>query len=511
MNEKKQNNYKLILYKLILFSFIICILGWYSIHEVDNQSYEIENTAYLYETDELIGVNIGNQASELAGAATTIANEIKANTLSEDGDNAYLNTSVISTPSLLKFDITEEEQEENIKYVKENTKLLEKGYTVTVDNEYSFYIPDEELLQTALEEVYLAYVPDETYLEYYQTTGNFKEYTEGDYTYTGLDIDNSITLTEGYSKDSVYIETSEDLIFELFHKNQNVEYEEISDDLSISAITEENELTTTEFKLNNPGITSDSIVYNGQKVIVNKTDPIINVKQTAESSEIKEVDYETIEEEDDTMLTGQFEVTTEGKEGSKEVTYENIIVNGELVETNKTNETVIEKPVHEVIAVGEGTSVNSITVSDEAEESGAADVASSASGMIWPSSSQTVSCEYMGYSGHTGIDIQSYYGGPEYAAASGTVVTSGWSNIGYGYHVVIDHGNGVETLYAHQSQQPPVSVGQTVEQGQVIGFEGATGNVTGEHLHFEVRINGTAVNPRPYITSEPAYNMGTVC
>ncbi len=117
----------------------------------------------------------------------------------------------------------------------------------------------------------------------------------------------------------------------------------------------------------------------------------------------------------------------------------------------------------------------------------------------------------MGYSGHTGIDIQSYYGGPEYAAASGTVVTSGWSNIGYGYHVVIDHGGGVKTLYAHQSQQPPVSVGQYVEQGQVIGFEGATGNVTGEHLHFEVQINGTAVNPRPYITSEPATSMGTVC
>lgn len=510
MSREYKKKYRVILYKLFLIGFVLVLLVWYNKQEVYNQTYDIENTAYLYEAGELIGVNTGTLASDLKDTANQVSTQIKNDNITEN-DNAYLSTSVISTPSLLTFDISQDTQNENIKYVEENTKLLEQGYTLSIDNEYKYYIPDEDVLRTALEEIYLAYAPDESYLEYYQTTGNFKPYTENDYTYTDFSIDNNMVVTEGYTKDSIYIETPEDLIFELFHPGQNKQTVEITAEDSIASIIEENEMTTTEFKLNNPNISSNSITYDGQPIVVNSLSPIINVEQTVTTTETKKVDFETIEKEDESLLMGQFEVITEGEKGSKEIVYENKMVNGEIVETTKKEETVIEKPVHEVIAVGEGTSVNSITVSDDAADSGAAQVAASASGMIWPSSGTTVSCEYMGYSGHTGIDIQSYYGGPEYAAASGTVVTSGWSNIGYGYHVVIDHGGGVKTLYAHQSQQPPVSVGQYVEQGQVIGFEGATGNVTGEHLHFEVQINGTAVNPRPYITSEAATSMGTVC
>jgi len=97
---------------------------------------------------------------------------------------------------------------------------------------------------------------------------------------------------------------------------------------------------------------------------------------------------------------------------------------------------------------------------------------------------------------HTGIDLSSAMGTPIEAADSGTVIQAGWRG-GYGKCVVISHGNGVATLYAHQSVIG-VSVGDSVERGQVIGEVGSTGYSTGAHLHFEVRVNGSPVDPMRY-------------
>lgn len=98
---------------------------------------------------------------------------------------------------------------------------------------------------------------------------------------------------------------------------------------------------------------------------------------------------------------------------------------------------------------------------------------------------------------HTGLDIATTTGTGIKAAASGTVTTSSYSG-SYGYLVVINHGNGIETYYAHCSALY-VSVGQYVSQGEIIAAVGSTGNSTGPHLHLEVRINGTAYNPRNYV------------
>ena len=98
---------------------------------------------------------------------------------------------------------------------------------------------------------------------------------------------------------------------------------------------------------------------------------------------------------------------------------------------------------------------------------------------------------------HEGIDLGAAYGTPIAAAAAGTVIYAGWLG-GYGNLDVIDHGGGLSTAYGHQSRIS-VSVGEQVAQGQIIGDVGSTGHSTGPHLHFEVRVNGQAVDPLGYL------------
>ena len=122
----------------------------------------------------------------------------------------------------------------------------------------------------------------------------------------------------------------------------------------------------------------------------------------------------------------------------------------------------------------------------------------SAAGLIWPVNGPITSPFGPRWGGfHPGIDIGVPTGTPIHAAAAGTVIWCGWET-GYGNLVVIDHHNGLATAYAHQSR---IAVGcnQDVSQGQVIGYVGCTGFCTGPHLHFEVRVNGTPVDPLGYL------------
>ncbi len=111
--------------------------------------------------------------------------------------------------------------------------------------------------------------------------------------------------------------------------------------------------------------------------------------------------------------------------------------------------------------------------------------------LAWPSAGKLTQ-KYWGR--HPGIDIAAPKGTVVRAADSGFVVAAGWSPVGYGYHIVVDHGNGMQTLYAHLSRFA-VRAGDTVSRGQLIGYVGSTGNSTGPHLHFEVRVRGAHRNP----------------
>lgn len=118
-------------------------------------------------------------------------------------------------------------------------------------------------------------------------------------------------------------------------------------------------------------------------------------------------------------------------------------------------------------------------------------------GGIWPTRSRYVSCKFGGYKGHTGTDIAGAHGDPNIAYKGGKVIFAGWAGA-YGYLVKLDHGNGIQSWYAH-NYKLTVKAGQYVKQGQTVGLQGSTGNSTGTHLHFEIRINGRPVNALKYL------------
>lgn len=129
-------------------------------------------------------------------------------------------------------------------------------------------------------------------------------------------------------------------------------------------------------------------------------------------------------------------------------------------------------------------------------------------GFIWPvRDGGFISSGLDTYPGHTGIDIAGLpEGTPVYAAAAGTVVSSVNSNVGYGKHIIIDHGNGYQTLYAHNSELY-ANVGDIVAQGQTIAALGRSGNTTGHQLHLEIRHNGKILDPEDFLTAPSGFDL----
>jgi murein DD-endopeptidase MepM/ murein hydrolase activator NlpD len=158
--------------------------------------------------------------------------------------------------------------------------------------------------------------------------------------------------------------------------------------------------------------------------------------------------------------------------------------------------------LHEIAGLQQASSALAAQIreaqSSQSSYSPPGDTTPSAAGFIWPVNGPVTSPFGMRWGRlHEGIDIGAPTGTPIRAAAAGRVIYSGWMS-GYGNLVVIDHGGGISTAYGHQSSIA-VGNGQIVSQGQTIGYVGCTGHCFGPHLHFEVRINGTPVDPLGYL------------
>ena len=217
----------------------------------------------------------------------------------------------------------------------------------------------------------------------------------------------------------------------------------------------------------------------------------LSVLSVTTYSENVVLDYETQIIFNDSMIEGTSDVEQEGFPGEGKQTYEVVFVDGVETERNPVSLEVITSPVNEQINVG-------VRPEDGKNTASIGNFVKPYDGII---------SSYYGYRWgrmHNGLDICQNGGcfkDPAYAAAGGVVLSAKDSNNGYGNCVIIDHGNGITTLYAHLNSCS-VKEGDVVEAGDEIGLIGSTGYSFGPHLHFEVRIDGSPVDPLLFVDYE---------
>jgi murein DD-endopeptidase MepM/ murein hydrolase activator NlpD len=212
-------------------------------------------------------------------------------------------------------------------------------------------------------------------------------------------------------------------------------------------------------------------------------EPILSVRHVEQISFSETVAYETEYVEDPKLWEGEIKILTHGAEGEALVMAQQTSIDGVKTEMLPTGKLILTDPVSEVIALGTRSRDPTGTFTRPA---------------YGPMTSGWGMRTLRGVRRfHYGNDFRGSRGDPIYAADGGVVTYTGWRN-GYGMTVIIDHKNGYQTLYAHCSRYR-VEVGQLVGQGERIADIGSTGRSYGNHLHFEIQVNGTARNPAPYL------------
>lgn len=301
----------------------------------------------------------------------------------------------------------------------------------------------------------------------------------------GLYPDNDSTV-----RDASYLDKK------LHSKKSEAKYYTVQAGDTVSGIAQKNDMTSSELYALNPGLGEN--IHIGQSILLSKEVNFVRVQITKTEKRTVEIPHGTVKVNTDSLYVGDSRTVVKGVNGIQEVTELVTYVDGVRVSAKEVSRTTLRETVDEKIQVG--------TKKNYYASSGGS-VTSYGGRLLWPTIGANSVSSYYGKRSlggwHGGMDIVRSGGGSTgrtvVASESGTV-TLAKRNGAYGYCVMINHGNGLTTLYGHmQAGSLMVSAGQHVSRGQPIGRIGATGNVTGPHLHFEVRVNGTKVNPRPYL------------
>lgn len=241
----------------------------------------------------------------------------------------------------------------------------------------------------------------------------------------------------------------------------------------------------------------DSSLFIGDKILINQEEPFLAVSVTRTETYDERTPYDTTYTEDSTHYEGTSTIVQEGVKGTERVTANVSYINGIETRRKVIERVTIEEPTTEIISMGTKAKPAGVTANIPDNMP--------IGQFLWPVGGDggqisEMMYGYGGYYGHSGIDISAPYGTPIYAAESGTVILASWY-YGYGNCVMIQHANGMVTVYGHASYLH-VYVGQQVTMGEVIADVGSTGQSTGNHCHFEVRLNGmngARLNPINYL------------
>ena len=365
----------------------------------------------------------------------------------------------------LKSDLSDEQTIRNYFY-EQLTEVSDelRAYEVVVDGRSIGIVKDQDALNRMLEELKDQYTTENT------VQVDFAENLQINNVYA---VDNYMTTDE--MRQALEANTTGDTTYTV----------EKGD--TFNAIAYANDMSISDLKALNPGIDINRLMIGD----------VLNVKELIPTLSVRTLDHEVYTQaiecpvetvEDSSMYKGDSKIITQGEEGEAEIEADVVYLNGYEQERTVTSSTTLREPTTTVKAVGTKEKPKT----------------ASTGSYSWPTSSRRINSYFGGryiygyYDYHSGLDIHATYGEKIKAADGGTVTFAGWKG-SYGYLVIITHDNGVQTYYAHNSSLL-VSAGDKVYQRQAIAKAGSTGNSTGVHCHFEVRVGGTAVNPLNYLS-----------
>lgn len=402
------------------------------------------------------------------------------------------------------FDTAREDVMERISYAgSDKTELtIEPSYTITV----AHHMLDENemadaIIQSAGDQIgegtalYLdgeltAVCSDGDALRAYFTS-RLEPYEVPDDPNVSVGFNKQVTLEDGlYFKDSLQDYADVEKALSDVKQAQKVYTVKTGD--TLWGIAHKNDLTFRELCALNTNFKGEPLneksnIREGDELIVTKEEAALEVRITRIETREEEVAFAIETTKSNEYTRGTTKVLQEGQNGLRRVTFQNVYdTNNVLVEQTILSTEVIKEPVNKKVVQGTKkvkSSTKFITGSGQ---------------FIWPVPNYRYCSRWYG-GRHRGVDICAPAGTPIYASAGGTITKAGYNKAGagtgYGYSVIINHGGGYSSVYAH-CLSLTVSAGQTVKQGQLIGYVGSTGRSTGNHCHFEIRLNGSYIPPQ---------------
>ena len=358
--------------------------------------------------------------------------------------------------------------------LKSSSDQISEGTALYLDGELTAVCSDGDTLRSYLESL-LAPYEDQT--DENISVGFNKNVTleDGIYFNDSFEDDNSIEnmLTGVQQQEKIYTVKAGDTLWDIAQKN----------DLTFRELCALN----TNFK--GAPLTENSNIQEGDQLIVTKQEALLEVRITKVETREEEIPFGTETTQSNEYTKGTTKTLQEGQNGLRRVTMQNVYdTNGVLLEQTILSTETIREPVNKKVVVG----------TKKVTKYGAAAYIGGSGQFIWPVPGYR-NCSRWYSSGHKGVDICASAGTPIYASAGGTVTKAGYNKAGagtgYGYSVIISHSGGYTTVYAH-CLSLAVSAGQTVRQGQLIGYVGSTGRSSGNHCHFEIRRNGSYIAPQ---------------
>ena len=380
-------------------------------------------------------------------------------------------------------------------------KAYARGVELKIDGETVAIVKDQQTAEAVIQAAKTKFSPEAPKMQtrqiaYKQTsasaskTSASKNSSAGSNNVKSVEVKEKLSISYTKADPNKVLDVQEAVSLLTGTKEQPMVYT-VKEGDTISSIAQAHDMKRAEVIALNPGL-QEKYLQIGSELELSRPVSPLTVRTVETVTEMKASKPETIVRNSDELPQGKRKVVRQGRDGVKTVSYVVTKENGKVVSKQWTGQQVVQASLPEVVYKGTKVAVKSETVTPPAAVS-----KKSSSMFAWPVSGARITSSYGQRWGRTHEGTDMVGGRTIMASAGGTVVFAGRQGT-YGNAVIVDHGNGYQTLYGHMSSIS-VSSGQSVGQGSTLGIMGSTGRSTGIHLHFEIRKNGVQQNPMKYL------------